>query len=155
MRSILLAFLAIFFVITEVSGQDLEKKWQIEAVKDFNNINLFDIGTADTFQFKDGEFSYTINSLDSLGNFNGNFIRQSNLLVFYYDSPLEKTDRYRIRELSDSTLILVGKKMSFSLTAPARIASEVTWGQRSIRNKLPSFGWVGRGHYSQPGFFYQ
>ena len=152
MRNILLAFLAVFFVITGVSGQDLEKKWQIEAVKDFNNINLFDIGTADTFQFKDGEFSYTINSLDSLGNFNGNFIRQSNLLVFYYDSPLEKTDRYRIRELSDSTLILVGKKMSFSLTTPAAIASEASEDTGLSATSSPLLDGLGEGIIPNQGF---
>ena len=115
MKRTLLAMMAIFFVMTTSLGQELEKKWQIASVKDTNGVNLFNTIKADKFEIKDGVFQYGIRELDSLGNFSGNYIRQKNLLVLYYDTPKETTKRFLIKNLTDSTLILSNKEVDISL----------------------------------------
>jgi len=125
MKQFLLAVTAIFFVSMVGFGQDLEKKWQIEAVKNNSGVGLYNINDVDSFQLKDGSFNYSIQSLDSLGNFSGNYIRQNNLLVLYYDTPEEDTARFRINTLTDSTLILANKDFSFGLKDTAKMSSAV------------------------------
>ncbi|WP_026754010.1 nucleoside transporter C-terminal domain-containing protein [Sediminibacter sp. Hel_I_10] len=125
MKQFLLAVTAIFFVSMVGFGQDLEKKWQIEAVKNNSGVGLYNINDVDSFQLKDGSFNYSIHSLDSLGNFSGNYIRQNNLLVLYYDTPEEDTARFRITTLTDSTLILANKDFSFGLKDTTKMSSAV------------------------------
>jgi len=116
MRYFLLAIAAIFFVIKSTNSQELEKKWQLASIKNSNGVNLYDIKDSDTFELKDGEFKYQIESLDSLGIFFGNYIRQNNLLVLYYDSPNQETLRFRVSNLNDSTYILSNQDYTFKLT---------------------------------------
>lgn len=116
MRYFLLAIAAIFFVIKSTNSQELEKKWKLASIKNSNGVNLYDIKDSDTFELKDGEFKYQIESLDSLGIFFGNYIRQNNLLVLYYDSPNQETLRFRVSNLNDSTYILSNQDYTFKLT---------------------------------------
>ena len=116
MRYFLLAIAAIFFVIKSTNSQELEKKWKLASIKNSNGVNLYDIKDSDTFELKDGEFKYQIKSLDSLGIFFGNYIRQNNLLVLYYDSPNQETLRFRVSNLNDSTYILSNQDYTFKLT---------------------------------------
>jgi CNT family concentrative nucleoside transporter len=122
MRHFLLAIAAIFFGITLTFGQELEKKWQFETVKNDSGVSLYDIQASDEFQLKDGEFNYAIEAIDTIGDFSGNYMFQNNLLVLYYDIPSEKIERYKISELTDSTLIFSNKLKSFSF----KTASEAT-----------------------------
>jgi len=115
MRCFVLALMAIFFVVKSSYSQNLEKKWQIASVKDDNSISIYDIEPSDSFELKDGDFKYQIESLDSLGTFFGNYIRQNNLLILYYDSPNEDTQRFRLEEFTDSTLILTNNNYNFHL----------------------------------------
>jgi CNT family concentrative nucleoside transporter len=114
MKHFLLAIAAIFFGITTTFGQDLEKNWQFEAVKNDSGVSLYNIQASDEFQLKDGEFKYAIKAIDTLGDFSGNYMFQNNLLVLYYDVPLEKIERYKISELTDSTLVFSNKLKSYS-----------------------------------------
>ena len=114
MKNFLLAIAAIFFGITTTFGQDLEKNWQFEAVKNDSGVSLYNIQASDEFQLKDGEFKYAIKAIDTLGDFSGNYMFQNNLLVLYYDVPSEKIERYKISELTDSTLVFSNKLKSYS-----------------------------------------
>ncbi|TXD85504.1 Na+ dependent nucleoside transporter [Subsaximicrobium wynnwilliamsii] len=120
MKHFLLAVTAIFFAINLNFAQELEKKWQIEAVKNDAGVNLYDIDSSDEFQLKNGNFNYDIKSADSLGEFSGNYLFQNTLLVLYYDTPTEKTERFNISELTDSTLVFANKEMSFSFKTPSK-----------------------------------
>nr|WP_321225420.1 nucleoside transporter C-terminal domain-containing protein [uncultured Psychroserpens sp.] len=130
MRHFLLAIAAIFFGTTLTFGQTLEKNWQFETVKNDSGVSLYNIQSTDEFQLKDGEFNYAIKSIDTLGDFSGNYMFQNNLLVLYYDTPLEKIERYKISELTDSTLIFSNKLKSFSFksASDAVVATEANDG---------------------------
>jgi len=140
MKHFLLAITAIFFATTLTFGQELEKKWQIEAVKNDAGVMLYDIGATDDFQLKNGNFNYNITSADSLGQFSGNYIFQNKLLVLYYDTPKEDTQRFNISELTDSTLVFANKEMSFSFRTPSETKSIATEGEAATGSIIPNQG---------------
>ena len=141
MRHFLLAVTAIFFGITTTFSQDLEKKWQFDAVKNESGVNLYNIQSTDEFQLKDGEFNYAIKAIDTLGDFSGNYMFQNNLLVLYYDTPSEKIERFKISELTDSTLIFANKEKSFSFrTSTSNAADKTPTNENLSGDIVPSQG---------------
>ncbi len=119
MKHFFLAFTAIFFGITTTAlSQSIEKTWQIDAVKNQQGINLYNVNTStDSLQLKNGEFYFSLKSKDSI-NASGNYLLQNNLLVFYYDKPSEEVKRFKISQLTDSTMVLGDKETSFIFKTP-------------------------------------
>lgn len=119
MKYFFLAFTAIFFGITTTAlSQSIEKTWKIDAVKNQEGINLYNINsTTDSLQLKNGEFSFSLKSKDSADAY-GNYALQDNLLVFYYEKPLEEIKSYKITQLTDSTLIFSNKETDFIFKTP-------------------------------------
>ena len=140
MKHFLLAITAIFFGITLTFGQDLEKNWQFEAVKNDSGVSLYTIQASDEFQLKDGEFNYAIKAIDTLGDFSGNYMFQNNLLVLYYDVPSEKIERYKISELTDSTLVFSNKLKHFSFKTVTEVAAITTIDEDLTGSIVPSQG---------------
>ncbi|MGJ8591924.1 MAG: nucleoside transporter C-terminal domain-containing protein [Aquaticitalea sp.] len=122
MKYFVLAFTAIFFgITTSALSQSVEKTWQVEAVKNHEGVNLYNIESkTDSLQLKNGEFAFSLKSKDSV-DAQGNYLVQNNLLVFYYDTPTEKVTRYKISQLTDSTLVFGDKEMSFIFRTPQDI----------------------------------
>ena len=116
MKHFLLAVIAIFFGITSLNAQDLEKKWQFDAIQNENGSSLFEISDADTFELKEGEFSYRLEAKDNL-EASGDYIHQNNLLVFYYSKPNDTIRRFKISELTDSTLVFSEKNVVYKYKA--------------------------------------
>lgn len=127
MKHFFLAFTAIFFGITTTAlSQSIEKTWQIDAVKNQDGINLYNINTTtDSLQLKNGEFSFSLKSKDSV-NASGNYLFQNNLLIFYYDKPTEVEKRFKISQLTDSTLVFGNKEMSYIFKTPSLKTAIVT-----------------------------
>nr|WP_321229736.1 nucleoside transporter C-terminal domain-containing protein [uncultured Psychroserpens sp.] len=140
MRHFLLAIAAIFFGITLTFGQTLEKNWQFDAVKNDSGVSLYNIQPSDEFELKDGEFNYAIKAIDTLGDFSGNYMFQNNLLVLYYDLPSEKIERYKISELTDSTLVFANKDKSFSFTNVSEVSTITTIDEAVTGDIIPSQG---------------
>ncbi|MEH6535309.1 MAG: nucleoside transporter C-terminal domain-containing protein [Psychroserpens sp.] len=112
MRHFLLAIAAIFFGITTTVAQDLEKEWQFESIENDNGSLLFDISETDGLDLSAGEFNYSLNAKDGL-EASGDYIYQNNLLVFYYSKPNDTIRRYKISELTDSTLVFSEKDIVY------------------------------------------
>lgn len=127
MKHFFLAFTAIFFGITTTAlSQSVEKTWQIDAVKNQDGINLYNVDNkTDSLQLKNGEFSFSLKSKDSV-NASGNYLVQNNLLIFYYDKPTEQVKRFKIDQLTDSTLVFADKETSFIFKAPQEKLATVT-----------------------------
>src|SRR5690606_33413661 len=106
MKHFFLAFTAIFFGFTTTAlSQTIEKTWQIDAVKNQEGINLYNVNAStDSLQLKNGEFSFSLKAKDSV-NASGNYLFQNNLLIFYYDKPTEEVKKFKITQLTDSTLV--------------------------------------------------
>ncbi|WP_298900305.1 nucleoside transporter C-terminal domain-containing protein [uncultured Psychroserpens sp.] len=116
MRHFLLAVAAIFFGITTGFSQDLEKKWEFDAIQSEDGSSLYNITSADILNLKAGEFNYTLNAKDNL-EAEGDYLYQNNLLVFYYSKPTDTIRRYKISELTDSTLVFSEKETIYKFKA--------------------------------------
>ncbi|TYA58026.1 nucleoside transporter C-terminal domain-containing protein [Formosa maritima] len=104
MKQFLLAIFAVFFGITStIEAQEIEKNWQLESIQDQTGKNLTVNKNTDALELNEGVFRFSVSS-DSIQAY-GDYIYQNNLLVFYYNNPSDSVKRYRINELTDSTLV--------------------------------------------------
>lgn len=136
MKYFLLAIVAIFFGLTTGFGQEIEQKWQFDAVENVNGSALFDISVSDTLQLKTGEFDYSIQAKKLVAS--GDYMYQNNLLVFYYTKPKDTVRTYKISELTDSTLVFFEKDIIYKFKA--RTAQETTPIIANADDIIPSQG---------------
>lgn len=113
MKKFLFLSIAIFFFGTIV-GQNIEKTWQFAKTDD---------SIQNSLTLKDGAFHFGKQE-DSLFEKSGDYLFQNNLLVLFYNIPQDSIERYRVRELTDSTLVLASQAKNISLTAPTN--AEIT-----------------------------
>ncbi len=141
MKHFFIAFTAIFFGITSSAlSQSIEKTWQIDAVKNQEGINLYNISNkTDSLELKNGEFSFSLKAKDSV-DASGNYLVQDNLLIFYYDTPSEEIKRFKIKELTDSTLVFGDKETAYIFKAPLAKATTVT--EATTEGIAPSEGFT-------------
>jgi CNT family concentrative nucleoside transporter len=112
MKQFLLALTAIFFGITSsIEAQEIEKNWQLESIQDQTGKNLTVNQNTDALVLNEGVFRFSV-SKDTL-QASGDYIYQNNLLVFYYNLPSDAVKRYRINELTDSTLVFREKENTY------------------------------------------
>ncbi|WP_323788438.1 NupC/NupG family nucleoside CNT transporter [Psychroserpens sp.] len=137
MKHFLLAVAAIFFGLTTVFSQDLEKKWQFEAIQDENGLSLLDISDADAIHLKAGEFEYSLQTNNLKAS--GDYIHQNNLLVFYYSKPNDTIRRYKIKELTDSTLVVSENKTIYKFITP-KTAETIVVVTSNVSTIIPSQG---------------
>ena len=138
MRHFVLAIAAIFFGLTTTFSQDLEKKWQFEAIQNDNGAALLNISEADVLHLEAGEFKYTLAAKDNLLA-SGDYLYQNNLLVFYYTKPNDTIRRYKIQELTDSTLVVSENKTIYKFTAP-KIVEATSIATTNTAAVIPSQG---------------
>lgn len=121
----LVAIIAIFFIITSLSAQNLDNTWQFDTIVDNNTGLLLPLSESDTLNLNKGVFSYHLKAKNNL-KASGNYIYQNNLLVFYYDTPGDTIRKYNITAFTDSTLVFQEKEVTYKLKAvplaPATIA---------------------------------
>lgn len=98
------ATLVVLISITSLTAQNLEKKWQFEAIESESNELLFNVIESDTLVLNQGKFSYTLKAKDDL-KARGDYIHQNNLLLFFYNQPTDTLRYYRITELTETSLV--------------------------------------------------
>ena len=98
------ALLAIFIGLSSITAQELEKTWVSQSSESIY----------DTLEFENGEFNFASNSENNL---QGDYMYQNNLLVLYHNDSINSIKKYKISELTDSTLVFSGKEMRFNLVA--------------------------------------
>ncbi|MGB1210600.1 MAG: NupC/NupG family nucleoside CNT transporter [Lacinutrix venerupis] len=130
-KNSLLAFIAIFLGITTSFAQDLEKKWISQSIT--NNF--------DNIEFNKGEFTF---SKDNNQNIKGDYMYQNNLLVCYFNDSLSSIKRYKISQLTDSTLVFKDKSVTYKYkSAPTVLdnnVAEATTPSPSKGTIIPSQG---------------
>ncbi|EIJ38966.1 MULTISPECIES: NupC/NupG family nucleoside CNT transporter [Galbibacter] len=136
MKKILLLLLAICFTGTLVA-QDIEKKWS-------SSENTTSKSAISKLNFNEGDFNFTQKN----NNYKGSYIFQNNNLIFYFDAPTDSLERYKVTELTDSTLVFGNKTNSYQLIAtPSQdnvLVSEQEY-QELIPNQGFSFNSLWRG----------
>lgn len=122
-QQFLLFIITLFFFGNSVA-QTIEKNWQFSAIESESGSPLFEVDPSeDTFNLSNGAFNYSLIAKDSL-QASGDYIFQNNLLVLFYNTPNDTIRRYRVTELTDSTLIFSENKVTYRFTAPT--ATEIT-----------------------------
>ncbi len=117
MKNLLLAITAVFFGLT-IGAQELEKKWQ------------FDNG--ETFEFNNGSFKS--------GNTSGDYIHQNSLLILYHNDTINSVERYKITQLSDSTLAFANALKSVNLKSISELTDDFKENPQSYDTIIPSQG---------------
>ena len=114
MKHFFLALAAIFFGLNTVLAQDIDRDWKLDSIQNEAGEQLLPISKSDALNLSYGEFDFTIKA-DSIHE-TGDYIHQNNLLVFYYNDSTETVKRYKIKELTDSTLVFSNKKTIYNLS---------------------------------------
>ncbi|WP_163517364.1 nucleoside transporter C-terminal domain-containing protein [Gelidibacter japonicus] len=118
MKHFFLAFIAIFFGVITTLAQSIEKKWQLEAVQDNQGVHLYNINSdTDVLNLSDGDFVLYLKAKDTSAS-KGNYITQNKLLVLYYDNASEDIERFKIKNLTDSTLVLQKEEANYIFSTP-------------------------------------
>ena len=140
MKKCFIAIAAIFFGISSLIGQNLEKEWQFEAIQNEAGEQLFSINTeTDVLSLTKGEFSYTLEAKNNL-KAAGDYIYQNNLLVFYYSQPNDTIRKYKISQLTDSTLVFTEKGINYKFKTQKPETQSVIATVHSEGMILPSQG---------------
>ena len=107
----LLLFITILFGLNFSSAQEIEKKWQLQSIQNNQEVSIVN---HDEFLVLDkGEFEF---ETSFQGKISGDYIYQNNLLVFYVDFPKDTIYKYKITQLSDSTLAFKSKDILFEFS---------------------------------------
>ena len=128
----------ILFLISLITvGQSIEKDWKFESIKNNSGVSLVNVSPTDSFSIKDGEFSYSLLSKDSLVA-KGSYIHQNNLLTLNYSLPKDTVRSYKIVGITDSILTLSENETIYSFSA---IKKSKEIAATEAKNKiLPSKG---------------
>ncbi|RMA57616.1 NupC/NupG family nucleoside CNT transporter [Ulvibacter antarcticus] len=113
-RILLVAFCFIFF---GSFGQTLDKNWNFSKVENQNGEALFPVNSeTDHFNLKDGAFEYTLEAKNNL-KASGDYIYQNNLLVLFFNKPTDTIRRYRVTEVTDSSLVFSENNVKYLFKA--------------------------------------
>jgi len=122
MKRFLLVLITLFFFGSSY-GQQAEKTWSFSSIENASKDSLFDINPeTDVFTLADGHFEYSLAAKDNL-KASGDYILQNNLLVLFYNSPKDTIRRYRINQLTDSTMVFSEKDLSYSFVTPKELGT--------------------------------
>ncbi len=127
-------FLFLAFIVFQgfSFGQSLEKDWQFASIEDSNKNTLFEINPeTDKLTFNGGAFQYSLEAKDNL-KASGDYIFQNNLLVFFYNQPSDTIRRYRVSQLTDSTLVFSENNVKYSFTSTSNKQLTTTETEESI-----------------------
>lgn len=118
MQKFILVAIALFFFGSNF-GQSIEKTWQFSEVTNENGLSILDVNPEnDYLKLENGSFEYQLAANDSLKS-NGDYIFQNNLLVLFFNQPQDSIKRFRVSQVTDSTLTLSENKLNYQLKTPS------------------------------------
>ena len=121
-------------------GQNLEKKWQFSSIENTEGESLISINPENDFlTLRDGTFSYELEAKENL-KASGDYMFQNKLMIFYYNQPTDTIRRYKISELTDSTLIFTENGSSYKFISSIGEQKEDILQSESNSGVIPSQG---------------
>ncbi|OSY86986.1 Na+ dependent nucleoside transporter [Tenacibaculum holothuriorum] len=124
------------------AAQSLEKNWIFSSIEKTDGTKLAEINEGDVFNLKEGEFSYSLASKDSL-KAGGDFIHQNNLLIFKYKQPNDTIRYYNVVELTDNNLTISENDVLYKFSsagAPVTVVKEEVEVVENQSEIIPSQG---------------
>lgn len=112
----------IFFGISPFFAQSISKTWDFEAVQGDSENVLFEISPGnDYLKLDNGDFELALTN-EEIPNASGNYVFQNDVLVLFFDTPRDSIQNFRVETLTDSTLVLNARNVTYSLKeVPQRI----------------------------------
>ena len=121
-------------------GQNLEKKWQFSSIENAEGESLISINPENDFlTLRDGTFSYELEAKENL-KASGDYMFQNKLMIFYYNQPTDTIRRYKISELTDSTLIFTENGSNYKFISSIGEQKEDILQSESNSGVIPSQG---------------
>jgi len=121
-------------------GQNLEKKWQFSSIENAEEESLISINPENDFlTLRDGTFSYELEAKENL-KASGDYMFQNKLMIFYYNQPTDTIRRYKISELTDSTLIFTENGSNYKFISSIGEQKEEILKSESNSGVIPSQG---------------
>lgn len=122
-------------------GQQLDKKWNFSAIQLGEKPILQINKEKDFFHLNKNTFHYELEAKDSLVA-KGDYIYQNDLLVFYYSEPNDTIRRYRVTELTDSTLVINENNIDYKFVSSQKIENPnpISQTEEDVAKLIPSEG---------------
>jgi len=115
----------IFFGISPLFAQSISKTWDFEAVGGSSQNTIFDISPGnDYLKLDNGGFELALTNEDAPSS-TGNYVFQNDVLVLFFDSPGDSIQNFRVNTLTDSTLVLSTRDVTYSLREVPQTVQEV------------------------------
>lgn len=137
----------IFFGISSIFSQNITKTWNFESVQDSTEKSLFQLNPEeDSLILEDGSFEYSLSGEKTI-KASGEYIFQNEVLVFFYNSPKDSVQSFKVSQFTDSTLVLTTGNKIYSLKKPQSIQEvlPVETAKEIIPSKGISFESIWRG----------
>jgi CNT family concentrative nucleoside transporter len=129
--------IVILFFFGNITAQSIEKQWIFSDIQSQDGASLVDINSdIDTFTLKGGGFEYSLAAKNNL-KASGDYIFQNNVLVLFYNQPTDTIRRYRITELTESSLSFTENKVVYSFNAPQNVIEPAIFeANQGTNNKI-------------------
>lgn len=115
----------IFFGMSSVFAQTISKTWNFETVQDSAQNSLFEVDPGTDFlKLDNGSFEFSLKG-EKINQASGNYVFQNDVLVLFYNNPADSIQNLKVTELTDSTLILKGNNIHYSLKELPQTVEEV------------------------------
>ncbi|GAA4274063.1 hypothetical protein GCM10022258_33570 [Aquimarina gracilis] len=143
MKRVLFTFLFSLSVCTTLTAQSIEKKWTFDHTEESSE-QSFETKKNNYFEFVDGTFSYLLKDKKTL---KGDYLRQNNVLLLFPEIAEDSIIKYKIKTLTDSTLVLSKNRNTYSLVSQKEIISlpETQEVNQLVPNQGFSFSSLWRG----------
>lgn len=140
MKNFLLVTATIILALTSSFGQVISKDWLLDSS------NTIASDSTATKILKDEILSLNKGAF-KLNTTSGDYLFQNNLLVFYYDQPYEVVKKFKVKTLTDSTLVLSQKEniYNFVVKPQTEAQTSVADADQIIPNQGFSFTSLWRG----------
>ncbi|MBW2962135.1 Na+ dependent nucleoside transporter [Mesonia sp. JHPTF-M18] len=137
----LFTLLFIIAIIPFINAQEIEQEWEITPQIDAN-IEAIITKDFDRLLLKEGDFSWS--NTQQKKQLSGSYIFQNKNLVFFYNTPKDSIQRFKIETQTDSTLTLVENKSKLYLKlAPKKLKAIAS--KEIIKNQGFTFNSFWRG----------
>jgi CNT family concentrative nucleoside transporter len=125
------------FGIFAVHSQDLSKDWSFQSAEKSGEIQN-NFSPKDILSLTDGHFEIKSASDETIKS-QGDYLYQNNLLVFFYNPPNDTIRKFRISEISDSTLVISDNFNTYNFKERLQLLEEVVPVQ-AAKQIIPSTG---------------
>lgn len=125
MRKAVCCLFLLVFGLTATMGQSISQTWSLQAATDTAAPDPEDAPWGwDNLKLQEGRFQYLVEG-DSIPLAAGDYVIQNEVLVFFFDTPTDSVENFRVSSLTDSTMTLREGSKEYHLSKEMQSMEEV------------------------------